>query len=71
MKAAVHYKLPFYFLSGCPDMSSTYVHGGVSRGEVSAPACLSALSAPVVLLGSCFHDKIFSDSVFAYKLLKI
>lgn len=62
-----------YFLSGWPDFySSANSHHGVYRVKTGcAPACRSALSARVIFLGSCFHDKIFSDSIFAYKPLKV
>lgn len=60
------------FWYGWPDVySGANSHRGVYRVKTGcAPACLSALSAHVIFLGSCFHDKIFSDSVFAYKPLK-
>lgn len=66
-------KLLSYFLYGWPDLyNSANLHCGVYRVKTGcAPACLSALSAHVIFLGSCFHDKIFSDSIFAYKPLKV
>lgn len=73
MKAAVYCKLLSYFLSGWPDFySSANLHRGVYRVKTGCvPACHGALSARVIFLGSCFHDKIFSDSIFAYKPLKV
>lgn len=61
------------FLYGWPDLyNSANSHCGVYRVKTGcAPACLSALSARVIFLGSCIHDKIFSDSIFAYKPLKV
>lgn len=73
MKAAVYYKLLSYFSYGWPDLyNSANPHCGVYRVKTGcAPACRSALSARGIFLGSCFHDKIFSDSIFAYEPLKV
>lgn len=61
------------FWYGWPDLyNGASSHRAVYRAQAGcAPGCLTALSAPVVFLGSCFHDKIFSDSVFAHKPLKV
>lgn len=61
------------FWYGWPDLyNGASSHRGVYRAQAGcAPGCLTALSAPVIFLGSCFHDKIFSDSIFAHKPLKV
>lgn len=72
MKATVYYEPLSYFLYGWPDLyNGANSHRGVYRAKTGcALACLTALSARVIFLGSCFHDKIFSDSIFACKPLK-